>query len=171
MIGQRSAVMGGTAAPVRTRRAGAFSERAGPRPAVAGRQQLREFLRQSVLMQLMLAMALVSFAALIYLNQASKVSVLQFNIAALQSERIQLNIQNASLYATGTSLQSLPRIENLATTRLHMTRPDISNIVWITTSIPRVTAPSPDNSATKARLTSQPLSWMEQTIQFIGSQF
>lgn len=170
MIGQRSAVMGRAAAPARARPVATSMGKTRVMPVVAGRHFLIERLQRSVLVQLMLAMALVSFAALIYLNQASKVSILQFNIAALQTEQIQLNIQNANLYATGTSLQSLQRIETVATIQLRMTKPDYSNIVWIAPRFPRVTTLTTAASLISARQSSQPLAWMQHTVQFIGSQ-
>ncbi len=139
-------------------------------PAIAGRQLVTQLLHQSVLMQLIFSMALISGAALIYLNQASKESVLQFSIADLQRQQITLRMQSSNLYATASSLQSLQRIETAASTQLHMTTPPYSSIVWVHPVIPVVASPPVESSTNTARAQSQPLAWMENAAQFIGSQ-
>lgn len=122
-------------------------------------------------MQLMLSMGLIAFAALIYLNQASQVSVMQFNIADLQQRQSDLESKNANLYATATSLQSLTRIEALAVTRLHMTKFDDSRTIWVYPVVPQVAAPAISDSQTAAQQRSQPLEWMKNSLAFLSAQF
>jgi cell division protein FtsL len=173
MIGQRLAVWG-TALPAgrRANRAASTppSTEAAARPAIAGRIHLLAFLQRSVLLQLMLAMALIAFAALIYLNQAGKESVLQLSISDLQRQQIQLNMRNGNLYAEATSLQGLARIETLATTQLHMIRPSQGSLTWIRPIVPRVAPLPPDTAGAAAQQRSQPLAWMQHAVQFLAAQ-
>lgn len=169
MIGQRNAVLAKAVGPARTRSRTIERKPKPAQPAIR-RLDLHVLVRQSVLAQLMVAMALISFAALIYLNQAGKVSVLQFRITQLQSEQIQLNVRNANLFASATSLQSLQRIENVATTQLHMSSPNLSNVIWVAPTVPRVAVPPPDPGVAAAQRASQPLAWMRHAIQFVGAQ-
>lgn len=180
MIGQRLAVWGSAALPATQHRKRTQKQTGTNREvtqAAAGRtnlglapaRSLAAFLGRSVLLQLMLAMALISFAAVIYLNQASKESVVQFNITDLQREQIQLNLRNANLYATATSLQSLGRIETLASTQLHMTQPSQNNVTWIRPVIPRVAPVPVDMPAASAEQQSQPLAWMQHALQFMAA--
>jgi cell division protein FtsL len=172
MIGQRLAVWG-TAVPA-VRKANRAAEAPRPQPvarrAIAGRIHLLAFLQRSVLLQLMLAMALISFAALIYLNQAGKESVLQFSIMDLQRQQIELNMRNANLYAEASSLDSLGRIETLASTQLHMIQPGQDSLTWIRPVVPRVAPLPPDTAGAAAQRQSQPLAWMRHAIQFIAAQ-
>src|SRR5437588_5890464 len=137
MIGQRLAVWGTAALPAtRTanerRRADESRQRAEgaaiPRASLAPARHVLAFLSRSVLLQLMLAMALISFAALVYLNQASKQSVLEFSNVDLQSQQIELNLRNANLYATAARLTSLNRVKNLASSQLHMSPPSPASV-------------------------------------------
>jgi cell division protein FtsL len=171
MIVQRLAT--GAAALPKARKGEARAGRGAERnamPAIAGREQLLTFVRRSVLLQLMLAMALIAFAALIYLNQASKESVLQFSIADLQRERIQLDMQNANLFASASRLQSLSRVYSLASSQLHMSPSRQNNQIWINPVYLRVPALPPDQPASSASLQSQPLAWMQHAVQFIAAQ-
>lgn len=139
-------------------------------PAPAGRSRVGDALARSVLVQLMLAMTFVAVAALLYLAQASQASVLDYNIAALQAERSQLNSQNAGLQATATSLRSLPRIEAAASTQLHMTTPGMSGTIWIKPVLPTLAAPPlPSYDPRSAQKESQPLAWMKRVFSFVKS--
>ena len=140
------------------------------RTAHASRQRLADWTQSSVLLQLVLAMGLVALAALLYLAQAGQVSVLQYNIADLQARQVQLNAQYASLEASATSLQSLQRVEHLATAQLHMIRPDLSTAVWVQPVIPRITPLRPINADTvTAERASQPLAWIRHVVQQVQS--
>lgn len=121
-------------------------------------------------MQLMLSMGLIAFAALIYLNQASQVSVLQFNIADLQQQQSDLNMQSANLYASASALQSVTRIEGVASTRLHMTRPDYTKTLWIYPVVPQMSLPVIDNAQNAAQERSQPLDWMKSALALLLAQ-
>ena len=168
MIVERTA---GLARPAVTgRRVEALTDRMVVAPAIAGRERLRELIDRSTLAQLIAAMALISCAALIYLNQASKVSVLQFTIADLQRQQIQLRMQNADLYARASALQNLQRIESQATSQLHMSKPDYANTVWIRPIVPQVAPPPGNAAAVRARSQSQPLAWMTHAIQYLVAQ-
>lgn len=140
------------------------------RPAIAGRVRLAEALGRSVLVQLTLVMSLIAFAGLLYLAQASQVDVLKFTIADLRAERTQLTAQNASLHAQATSLQSISRIDHLATTQLHMSQPDLSSAVWVRPVMPRVVPlPAVGADTARAERTSQPLAWMQRFLRTVKS--
>lgn len=141
-----------------------------PRPSLAPAQHLLAHLGRSVLVQLMLAMALISVAAVVYLNQASKQSVIEFNITDLQRQLVQSNLTNANLYATATSLTSLNRIEPLATSQLHMAPPSQANTLWLRPNVPYVAPLLPDTPAGSAEQQSQPLAWMQHAVQFVVGQ-
>ena len=140
MIGERSAPATRVRATAKRSSRGSVRERLIARPAVSGRERLSLSAGTSVLIQLALAMSLVAFAAMVYLFQASQVSVLEMNIADMQNQQVQLRIDNAALQTTASSLQSLQRVDAIATNQLHMIRPDISTSMWITSAAPRITA-------------------------------
>lgn len=140
------------------------------RVARAGQERLADWLQSSVLVQLVLAMGFVALAALLYLGQASQVSVLEVNISDLQSRQVQLNADYASLEANATSLQSLQRVEHLATTQLHMTRPDLSTAVWVQPVLPRIVPLRPLNADTlAAQRASEPLAWIRHVVGLVQS--
>jgi cell division protein FtsL len=115
-------------------------------------------------------MSLVAFAAMVYLFQASQVSILEMNIGDMQNQQVQLRIDNAALQTTASSLQSLQRVDAIATTRLHMTRPDISTSMWITPVATRITAIRAMNAdMVDAQRQSQPLAWMLNAATFVQS--
>lgn len=160
MIGERYAV-GATAETleeVRERRIGiAFpSTRLGDSPPI----------------RLALAMTCIAVAGILYLAQASQVSVLEYNTSYLQAQQVQLDAQNAALRSTATQLQSLQRIDTLATQQLHMTKPDLSTAIWINPIFPRATPVRPLNADLVAAMrASQPLSWMQRFIVLVKSSF
>jgi cell division protein FtsL len=170
MIGERYAP---------TTRVGAASEhsvgitprgRAIARPAIAGRARLSLSLGNSVLIQLGLAMSLVALAAMIYLFQASQVSILEMNIGDLQNQQVQLRVDNAALQMTASSLQSIQRVDAIATNQLHMTKPDISSSIWITPVNPHLTAIRAVNAdVVAAQRQSEPLAWMQNFATFVKS--
>lgn len=139
-------------------------------PAVSGRERLSISLGNSVLIQLGLAMSLIAFAAMVYLFQASQVSVLEMNIADLQNQQVQLRMDNASLQMTASSLQSIQRVDTISTTRLHMIKPDISTFLWVTPTAPRIPALRGVNAdVVQAERQSQPLSWMQNVAALVKS--
>lgn len=124
----------------------------------------------SVLVRLMLAMTFVALAALFYLAQATQVSVLQFSIADLQAQRTQLLADNANLRVQATALQSLQRIDTLASTQLHMTKRDISTDIWVRPVVPRVpTVRGADADTVLAVQASRPLAWMTRVLSLVES--
>jgi cell division protein FtsL len=115
----------------------------------------------------MLAMSLVLFVALIYLHQASQVSVLQFNISELQAQQGNLNQVNAQLHATQSGLLAPARIEAAART-LNMTKPDPSTIVWVSVVQPKVaplTTANADMTAAQSR--SEPAAWVRAFVSTV----
>lgn len=169
MIGERSAParVGAQARKTSSRR---WRERLLAAPAVSGRERLGLSFGNSPLIQLALAMTLVAFAAMVYLFQASQVSVLEMNISDLQTQRVQLRMDNAALQTTASSLRSLQRVDTIATERLHMTKPDISNSMWVTIAAPRLPAIRAVNADTiEAQRRSQPLAWMRSFASFVRS--
>src|SRR5579884_2599677 len=117
MLGEQS-VAAARRAGVRSTQAKSGRLRWSARPAIAGRERLARWIGASVLVQLMLAMAFIAMAALLYLAQASQASILEYNIAEMQTRQTQLMATNAGLRASATTLQSPTRIDTLASTRL-----------------------------------------------------
>lgn len=118
----------------------------------------------------MLAMSLVAFAAMLYLFQASHASVLEMNIGDLQGQQVQLRMDDATLRSTASTLQSLQRVDSVATNQLHMTKPDLSTAIWIHPATPRLAAIRAVNADTvTAQRQSQPLAWMHRFAQFVKS--
>lgn len=158
MISERYAVAE-KAALRRRRREGPLTRVS--RSVTVRRERLSTLTAESTLVQLMLAMTCIVIVGLLYLAQASQVSVLQYNIAGLQYQQTALNVQNANLRATATQLQSLQRVDTAATTQLHMTKPDLSTAIWITPVTPPVVRIRPSNADTvAAQRASQPLAWL-----------
>jgi hypothetical protein len=92
------------------------------------------------------------------------------NIGDLQAAQTQLRMDNASLHATATSLQSLQRVDAIATNQLHMARPDLSNTIWIRPVTPRLGVIRAVNADTvEAQRQSQPLAWMRRAIAVVRS--
>jgi cell division protein FtsL len=115
-------------------------------------------------------MSLIAFAAMVYLFQASQVSILEMNIGDLQNQQVQLRLDNASLQMTSSSLQSIPRVDSIATNQMHMIKPDISTFMWVTpaaTHLPPVHGVNQD--VLQAERQSQPLSWMQSVAAFVKS--
>lgn len=134
------------------------------------REHLTQSVRESTLAQLTMAMSCVAAAGLLYLAQASQVSVLEYNIADLQAQQSALNVQDANLEATATQLQSFSRVSTLATSQLHMTKADISNAIWVEPVIPPVPQTVNVNADTvAAQEASQPLAWMRQLYTLVRS--
>ena len=170
MIGQRYAPATRVRAAGRNGFLDAARERLVARPAISGRERLAHSVGNSVLVQLALAMSLIAFAAMVYLFQASQVSVLEMNISDLQAQRVQLRIDDAALQTTASSLQSLQRVDWYATNKLHMIKPDIARSIWITVSPPRPTEIRAVNADTiAAQRRSQPLAWMQNVAAFVQS--
>ena len=132
--------------------------------------RLYHALGESPLVQIILAMSLLAIACLLYLTQASQVSVIQYNIADLQAQNAQLNTQNTELRAQAMGLQSIERIQHLATTQLHMVTPHIGSTVWLTVTFPRISQPRPSYVNTvAAERQSQPLSWLRSFFHALKS--
>lgn len=167
MINERVAIGG---------RTGALAPRARPteqrvrgaKLVLADGERLLQSIQHSTLLQLILAMSFIAMAALMYLAQASQISVLQYNIAGLQSQRADLMSQNANLQATATGLRVVNRIETIATTQLHMIKPGPSATIWVSPvvpAVPRLHLASQSIAAAERR--SQPLSWMTSAVSTI----
>jgi cell division protein FtsL len=169
MVSERAAV--GRPGAVRTKSGvSAWRARWSGRPAIAGRERLAEALGQSVLVQLMLAMSFVALAALLYMVQASQVSVQRININTLRTEQMELAAANTNYDATAASLQSYTRIDAEATSQLQMAPSDPSTWVSLNPFVPRVVAiPSVTADTSSAQKASQPLAWMERAISLVRS--
>src|SRR5947209_5699863 len=140
------------------------------RPAVSGRERVSLSLGHSVFIPPGLAMSLIAFAAMVYLFEASQVSILEMNIGDLQNQHMQLRMDNASLQRPASSLQSIQRVDSIATNQLHMIKPDISTFMWVTPVAPRMQALHPVNAdLVQAERRSQPLSWMQNAASFVKS--
>lgn len=170
MIGERYAPATRVRATPRSSKKVTLRDRLIDRPAVSGRERLSLSVGNSVLVQLALAMTLVAFAAMIYLFQASQMSILEMNISELQNQQVQLRVDNASLQTTAATLQSIPRVDTIATTQMHMTKPDMATFMWISPAnpgMPVVHAVNADVVAAERR--SQPLAWMKQFLTAVQS--
>ncbi|HLJ69017.1 MAG TPA: cell division protein FtsL [Chloroflexota bacterium] len=138
------------------------------RPIAATRARLGTLLEASVLARMMIVMACIATAGLLYLAQASRVSVLEFNIAYLEQQHLQLSIDNENLVAQLATLQGTNRIDQIATTQLHMINAAGSASVWVHPVIPRfAAAPAAGLGEARAVRASQPLTWMEQAVRAI----
>jgi cell division protein FtsL len=170
MIGERYAPASRVRATSRGSTKGMLRQRLIARPAVSGRERLSLSIGNSVLIQLALAMSLVAFAAMVYLFQASQYSILEMNIADLQNQQVQLKLDTAALQTTASSLQSIQRVDTIATTQMHMTKPDVGSLMWITPATPRMPVIRAVNAdLVDAQRQSQPLAWMEHFATFVQS--
>ncbi|MGH2442560.1 MAG: hypothetical protein ACRDFX_05300 [Chloroflexota bacterium] len=167
MIVQRSAAVG---AAVPRQPKPRLKDRIPAAPNLAAGGRIRTAIERSVLVQLIGVITLVSVAAVIYLNQASKVSILDYNITLQQQQQVSLQMTNAGLYASATSLESLQRVETLATSHLHMSPARYSSALWIYPVVPRVPAAPHLPSIAAAQAQSQPLAWMKRFASFIKAQ-
>jgi cell division protein FtsL len=172
MIGERYAVAARPAVKpaIRTRgRRESLRTRLAGRHAIAGRARLAESLGQSLVVQLMLVMSLVVFAALIYLNQASHASVLQYSITYLRQDQSVLRQQNAQLNASQTELTSPARVETAAS-QLHMAKPASGNTIWIQVPVPKVQVVKPITAdVSAAQEQSSPRAWLDRAANFVKS--
>lgn len=150
----------------------------GRRPAIAVpwtrlgawavRDRLTGVLGNSVLVQLMLAVAFLACAGLLYMAQQSQVSVQEINISVLRSERMQLMADNVSLRQTATNLSSIQRVDAIATSQLHMTKPDPAMSVWVSPVVPRIAPiPAVDADVLAAQRASQPLAWLQHALHVV----
>ena len=170
MIGERYAPASRVRATPRASTKGTVRRHLMARPAISGRERLSLSIGNSVLIQLALAMSLVAFAAMVYLFQASQYSILEMNIADLQNQQVQLKLDNATLQTTASGLQSIPRVDRIATTQMHMTRPDMGSFMWITPATPRLPVIRAVNAdLVDAQRQSQPLAWMQHAAKFVQS--
>ncbi len=170
MIGERYAPASRVRATPKISSAGRMRARIIAGPAVSGRERLSLSIGNSVLIQLALAMSLVAFAAMIYLFQASQFSILEMNISDLQNQQVQLRVDNAALQTTASSLQSIQRVDTIATTQMHMTKPDIATFMWVTPATPRIPAIRAVNAdLVAAQRQSQPLAWMQHFAKLVQS--
>lgn len=168
MIGDRSATIAASPLAQRKPRTLAPRRRITALATLHPRQRLAEAINHSVLAQLIGVLALIFIAALIYLSQAGQVSVMQYSIAGLQRQQIALQMQYSNLYATATGLQSLQRVETIAITKLHMSKPSYSGL-WIQPAVPRLPVPLQDPTSS-AQSQSQPLAWMDHAVHVIAAQ-
>ncbi|PZS04115.1 MAG: hypothetical protein DLM70_08255 [Chloroflexi bacterium] len=135
-----------------------------------GRERLLDTLGTSTSVQMMLAMSLVALACMMYLAQASEASVTQVTINALQDNRARLQMQSASLHASATSLQSLSRIEILASTHLKMAQADLSTTIWISPRVPRPAAyRSQEQDTVAAAQRSEPIAWIGRFAHLVAT--
>ncbi len=167
MIGERVAT-----GVVQARPRKSLLDRLPAAPSIAGYQRLFALVGQSFLLRLAVALTLVFVAALLYLAQASQVSVDEFAINDLQQKQLNLASQNANLWAKASALQSLGRIETIATTKLHMASPDLQGIIWLSPVTPNIKVDRPRSVSTRQAIArSEPLAWMGGFVDFVRSQF
>lgn len=139
-------------------------------PAIAGRQRLMEALGTSALIQLMLAMTLIAVAFLLYMAQESQISVQQINLSILRSQHMQLVADNTSLGITASGLQSTPRVDRLATSRLGMSTTDTNPPMYVSVTAPALAPIRPVNADTvEAQRASSPLAWMGRFLDSLHS--
>lgn len=135
------------------------------------RVRLAAQLESAVVPRLMLAMVLCVLAMLMYLQQASQMSVHQFAISNLQAEQSQLSLTNVNLHAQASQLRSVSRIQTIATTQLHMTPADPTKSIWVLITVPRVRPVVVVSSDTQAaKRISSPLHWMTTTLTWIREE-
>jgi len=113
-----------------------------------------------------LALLLMALVSLLYLSQTSDVATTGYDIADLQAQQQQLQMQNEQLQLQIAQLESLDRIDQAASTRLHMGPPD--HVVYVTA--PPAVIPTPvasDQSTANAR-SSTPLGWLGHVINSLS---
>lgn len=83
--------------------------------------------------------AILAILALLLLYVAGKVKIMQlgYQIDSLEQEKRELERENRSLRIEASSLLSSARIEEIATKRLGMVRPEKENIVIVKRKAPR----------------------------------
>lgn len=155
------------ALPVRQPRA--LQPRLPAAPAIAGRDLLARLMGRSLLARLSIAMACVFVAGVLYLAQASQISVREYDMQKLQSQNVTLTTDNAELLARQAALRSMPRVISIATTKLHMVR--AAHPLWVTVQIPLIPAMSGVGTSAKAAdARSDPLTWMRNFIDLAKAQ-
>jgi cell division protein FtsL len=170
MIGERFAVSGRVRGePARIEGQPALG-RLTAQPSVAGRQRLTQSLGDSMLVRLLLAMSLLVLALLLYLFQATQASVHDFTISDLRAQQMQLRLENAQLRLNATSLQSIQRIDDVATTQLKMSKPPDDSIIWVSPVIPHVVAlPAINADVVTAQERSSPRAWVSRLVHAVKS--
>ena len=169
MISERYAPAGRIGATAHKSPRPSWRTRLAVRPALLGRERVAKAIGHAVPVQLALAMSLIACAFLLYLFQASQTSVLDMNIAYQQSKQMQLQLENAALQTSATRLQSIQRVDTIATNQLHMTKLSLSQSVWVYPVVPVVGPPVPAGTDTlTAQRQSEPLSWMVRLVSFVG---
>jgi len=169
MISERYAPAGRAGATARKSPQPSWRSRLAVRPAIPGRERVAQAVGHAVPVQLALAMSLIACAFMLYLFQASQTSVLEMKIAHQQSTQMQLQLENAALQTSATQLQSIQRVDSIATNQLHMTKLALSQSVWIYPMVPVVRSPLPAGTDTlTAQRQSEPLSWMVSLVSFVG---
>jgi len=102
-----------------------------PRPASAEpatRARPRE-LRNTV--SLLAAILLISVVGLLYMNEVGRLATSGYQISSLQQERDRLQRENQGLEVQLSQLRSLPRVEEVAIQRLHMTKGDLARVQYV----------------------------------------
>lgn len=166
MIGQRYA---GAVRPATRSRRNAARQSTVRRPASAGTEQIAEALGQSPVVRLALFMSLVVFAAYMYMNQATRASVVEYNIGNQRQSADSLRQQNVKLHAVNSALSAPGRIR-AAAAQLGMTRPDVSATIWIQVMTPQVRVVRPvDADIRVAQQESSPAAWLQHAYTFAKS--
>jgi len=127
------------------------------------REQMVAGMRQSLPVQLVLIMGFFAAAVLLYVTQTSQASVLQMNISSLRDEQVALQANNTDFHTQASALQSMNRVETIATAQLKMTKTDLSSTIWVHPRVVSITAASIGTSnIAYAQRASEPLAWLRQ---------
>lgn len=98
--------------------------RADSSPAARPRE-----LRNTV--SLLLAILLISVVGLLYMNEVGQLATSGYQISSLQQERDRLQRENQGLEVQLSQFRALPRVEQVATQKLHMTKGDLAHVQYV----------------------------------------
>ncbi len=101
----------------------------GPAIAAAPAQGRPRELRNTV--ALLVAILLISVISLLYMHQAGRLATSGYQISNLQQQRDRLQRENEGLEVQLSQLRALPRIEDVATQKLHMTKGDLARVQYV----------------------------------------
>ncbi|MFI5267312.1 MAG: cell division protein FtsL [Chloroflexota bacterium] len=80
---------------------------------------------------LLVAILLISVVGLLYMNEVGRLATSGYQTSSLQQERDRLQRENQGLEVQLSQLRALPRVEQVATQKLHMTKGDLARVQYV----------------------------------------
>ncbi|HVA25860.1 MAG TPA: cell division protein FtsL [Chloroflexota bacterium] len=78
-----------------------------------------------------MAILLISVVGLLYMNEVGHLATSGYQTSSLQQERDRLQRENQGLEVQLSQLRALPRIEQVATQKLHMAKGDLAQVQYV----------------------------------------